>query len=162
MIFACFLGSPSGGHFLIFCRQEAPKLELFGSQLKAFFENMKTVIFETPHTLQACGEGPKWYLFGYFFGACFRRGLRGTVFDQFSDFGGSFGRRFFTKKGGLKKGAKKVSLSRLKKLRNWGVGPLKEKDRRAEGEKDRRTEAGEPEHARVPEGTVADKGDRSL
>ena len=36
------------------------------------------------------------------------------------------------------------------------MGPLKEKDRRAEGEKDRRTEAGEPEHARVPEGTVAD------
>ena len=48
-------------------------------------------------------------------------------------------------------------MSRLKKLENWGVGPLKEKDRRAEGEKDRRTEAGEPEHARVPEGTVADK-----
>ena len=47
-------------------------------------------------------------------------------------------------------------MSRLKILKNWGVGPLKEKDRRAEGEKDRRTEAGEPEHARVPEGTVAD------
>ena len=52
-----------------------------------------------------------------------------------------------------------MSLSRLKFLKfleNLGVGPLKEKDRRAEGEKDRRTEAGEPEHARVPEGTVAD------
>ena len=113
MFFACFLGSPSGGHFLIFCGQEAPKLELFGSQLRAFFENMKTVIFETPHTLQACGEGPKWYLFGYFFGGCFRGGLRGSVFDKFSDFGGSFGRRFFTKKEGLKKGAKKGSLSKL-------------------------------------------------
>ena len=114
MFFACFLGSPSGGHFLIVCAQEAPKLELFGSHLRAFFENMKTVIFETPHTLQACGEGPKWYLFGYFFGGCFREGLRGSVFSKFSDFGGSFGRRFFTKKGGLKKGAKKVSSSRLK------------------------------------------------
>ena len=49
-----------------------------------------------------------------------------------------------------------MSLSRLKFLRNLGVGPLKEKDRRTEAEKDRRTEAGEPEHARVPEGTVAD------
>ena len=49
-----------------------------------------------------------------------------------------------------------MSLGRLEELGPWGVGPLKEKDRRAEGEKDRRTEAGEPEHARVPEGTVAD------
>ena len=81
-VFACFLGSPSGGHFLTFSAQEGPKLELFGSHSGAFFENWKTVISETPHTLQACGEGPKWYLFGYFFGGCFRGGLRGSVVLQ--------------------------------------------------------------------------------
>ena len=47
-------------------------------------------------------------------------------------------------------------MSKLKKIGNWGVGPLKEKDRRTEAEKDRRTEAGEPEHALGPEGPVAD------
>ena len=66
------------------------------------------------------------------------------------------GRRFFTKKEGLKKGAKKVRPGKLEQLEPWGVGPLKEMDRRTEGEKDRRTEAGEPGHARLPEGTVAD------
>ena len=71
-VFVCFLGSSSGGNFLTFCAQQGPKFELLGSHLGAFFENLKTVISETPHTLQACGEGPKWYLFGHFFGGCFR------------------------------------------------------------------------------------------
>ena len=91
MIFACFLGSPSGGHFLIFCGQEAPKLELFGSHLGAFFENLKTVISETPHTLQACGEGPKWYLFGYFFGGCFRGVFGAAFFTNLVILGGPLG-----------------------------------------------------------------------